>query len=272
MRKVNLENEVIESFEKEKSTLNQFSAVAQIKGLLGYDDTVDRTIMRKMTPLCTEVYAEKEVGKKLELENLEKTYGNKSISINDIRALALKYRMRFLPSTKFKSSLAPEVLSKIKAFSKEHGIELSEHNLTSKFFILGPQEVFSLDKGVERANVIPPIRRISFADDPAIFFKISEDRYVHLCTWGGDFSVVRAIKGFIMKNHRNFFMTLWFINSLFLFTLLSFIVDNIWYLSIISVVLGALAGVIWMVAKDGFFSNQVWRSEKKNEDRMYVFS
>lgn len=273
--KVNIEKEVEKRFEAGKSKLDEFAAVAQIKGLLAYDDTIDKVILRKMAPECTEVFAEQQFGKHLEMENLERKFGKKSVSKDEIQALATKYRLRFLPSARFKSAFSPEVLSDLKAFAKKHEIDLTNEGiLTSKFFILGPSEVFKLDKGVERAPLVKPIERISFQVDPALFYKTDDDRFVHIRTWGGDFSILRAIKGFIWNNHTNFFFTMFLLFAAVLAIGLSFtpIALSSLYFSLTVSVVSAIAALFTMFSFDGFFSNQVWDSARKNEERKFQFS
>lgn len=272
---VNLENEVVKSFDQKKSKLDEFAAVATVKGLLAYDDTVDRTILRKLAPKCTEVFAEHEMARSMEMENLEQQYGKKAISKDAIQALAMKYRLRFLPSPLFTAAFSPEVLSDLKVFAKKHNIDLThEGNLTSKFFIMGPAEVFSLSKGVERAPLIKPIERIRFQVDPALFYKESDDKFIHIRTWGGDFSIARAVKGFIWKNHANFFLTMLVAFMLVLGIGLSFtsLANNSLYYSLTVAVVSSVAALFTMFAYDGFFSNQTWDSAKKNEERKFQFN
>lgn len=268
--KVNLENEITDSFKQKKESMNAYSAVAEVKGLLGYEDVKDSRMLRLLAPNCEENFAQEQLGQKIILENLEEKFGMKAIDLEDIEKLCKNYRLRFLSSVLFIGAFTPKVLHSLKEFATKHEINLeSQGVLTSDFFIMAPEKMFKLEKGEVRRPLI------TLKDpDPSIFYKTKEDKYVHITTWGGDLNVSRRVKGFVWKNHTNFFLSATMVYLVALLAIGSLTTMGRFPLAtlILCLVLAPFAGVLTMFSWDGFLSSQTWNSPKKNVDRKYIFS
>ncbi len=98
--------------------------------------------------------------------------------IDDIKAICIRYRLRFLESSLFKGEIPQEAVSKIKQLEKDH-------NTTLKGFkILAPSKLFKLEN----------------YDDPLLFAPIGNGYYYLIHKWGNDMSVWRK---WLMYPFRN---------------------------------------------------------------------
>ena len=164
--------------------------LSSVKLLMDSDAAEDLRISRALGSYHSLARAEVMVGKKIELEKLDAGYGGNVFKIEDIKNLCIKYRLRFLKSQHFAGHLDIEVFAKLKEFSKETNTEITDGNLERKFYILAPDESFTL-----KANRLPRI-----SDDPAIFYKIDDSHYRLIHKWGADFTPLRYLKGLMWRN------------------------------------------------------------------------
>ncbi|MEQ8625315.1 MAG: hypothetical protein RJQ00_00240 [Vicingaceae bacterium] len=116
--------------------------------------------------------------------------------IEQIKALCLKYRLRFLDSKSFKGQIPTEAVLKIKALEKEYGISLEG------FKIVAPKQLFQLeDKD----------------SDPLLFLQLPNNKFYFIHKWGGELNRFRALLAWPMKKFMNMF---WFLLAFaFVFTL-----------------------------------------------------
>lgn len=170
--------------------------LSSVKLLMDSDAAEDLRISNALGSNHSLARAQVMVGKKIELENLDKGYGGNVFKIEDIKRLCIKYHLRFLKTQHFAGHLDIEVFAKLKEFAKETSIQITDGNLERKFYILAPDESFNLNS--ER------LPRVS--DDPAIFYKIDEDHYRLIHKWGADFTPMRYVKGLFWRNSR---LTYW---------------------------------------------------------------
>lgn len=107
----------------------------------------------------------------------------KIFSLDQIRSICIKYRLRFLDSTIFKGEIPAEAISKIKQLEKDLGIPLQNYK------IVAPKEMFRLqDKN----------------SDPILFLKLSDNLYYMIHKWGGDISTLRFLMAFPMRSIMHF--------------------------------------------------------------------
>lgn len=101
--------------------------------------------------------------------------------ISHIKKLCVDYRLRFLPSRYFKSSLPVEALQEIKRLEKEHKTQLQG------FKIMAPSKHFKLEN----------------ADDPILFAPIGNDYYYLIHKWGKDLHPLRKLVMWPLKCIEN---------------------------------------------------------------------
>lgn len=265
---VKQENSVI--VETEKSQLES-SALNEVKGLLEYEQVRDMSRIRKMSPHSNEVVAENIKGFILEMSKYEDEFKGDIIKLDAIKKTALKFGLRFLPSTLYLGSYDPTVLSAIEEFSKDCKVDLNEHNLTSKFFILAPSECFKLEKEEQeekRGSAVRSFFRniILQFEDPLLFYKVDDSHYKMIKKWGKDLTYARAIKAFFMKSYERMLCSLMVISAIPLFFLFNNIFttdmpNRITAVSILSAALCFILSGIVAMAFNGRYNEQVWSSK-----------
>ncbi|TRW22438.1 hypothetical protein FMM05_17890 [Flavobacterium zepuense] len=92
-------------------------------------------------------------------------------NVDQIRAICIDYRLRFLDSHYFKNPIPEEAISKINALQKEHGTTLGG------FKIMAPSKTFKLKN----------------YDDPLLFAPIGNDYFYLIHKWGTDLSAYRKL-------------------------------------------------------------------------------
>ncbi len=105
--------------------------------------------------------------------------------LDQIKAICIDYRLRFLDSKYFKGELPYEAVSKIKALEKRHKIEVKG------FKIIAPSKLFKLEN----------------ADDPLLFAPIGNGYYYLVHKWGNDLNPIRKWLMMPFKNFENLVFT-----------------------------------------------------------------
>lgn len=191
---MNLEKELksIKAIDSQRHT----DTVAEMKLILEGDVQEDLRIMRSLADNSTLIRQEESLGRMIQLENLEKEYGE-IYTIDQIRNLCMKYQLRFLSSRMFKGTLPMETISKLKAFAKSTNISIDEYTLSTMFYIIAPVESFSVQKVSQKSEMREK--------DPVLFYKIDDIHYRMIHKWGNDFSPVRRIKGWYWQSEDDNF-------------------------------------------------------------------
>jgi hypothetical protein len=181
----NITTELKTSKEKEVIEMNGDSAVKAVLLLEQGDSAEDLRIANALGSSNNIARAQTELGKKMELEKLDGKFAGNVFTVDQIKALAGKYNLRFLRSGLYCGNLDVVAIQKIKEFSRETGTAITDGALKYNFFILAPGKCFNL-KAIEKVKVDP---------DPAIFYKIDDDHYRLIHQWGNDFSIWNRIAG-----------------------------------------------------------------------------
>ena len=195
MLKVALKNELDKDRNVEKSKFDGNAAVQAVKLLMNEDGAEDLRILRGLGTQHSAIKANDALGARLDIEKLTNAYAGEIYTKAQIKALAIKYNLKFLNSTRYKGNLDVQVVAEIKKFAKSTNTNISDVILDRKFFILAPKENFMVDKKEE----IVVVDR-----DPIMFYKIDDNHFRFIHKWGNDFSPIRLISGFKHKNEGNF--------------------------------------------------------------------
>jgi hypothetical protein len=100
-------------------------------------------------------------------------------SIDEIRKICIKYRLRFLDSSLFKNELPYEAIMQIKELERTHGCSLQN------FKIMAPSELFQLS---------------DCDKDPLLFVQLDNGIYYLIHQWGKDISWYRKALVFPFRN------------------------------------------------------------------------
>lgn len=230
MRKVNLEDELVATSDSKKAQVNTILADAglnEVKGLLGYAELEDKRILQLIGSNSINKVIHDMQGAAIVLEKAENYYGSRVFTPDEIKELCMKYKLKFLPTSNFIGSFDVEVAAKIKEMqkkicdsrdadraerenctieqlrAKENYVpfKFDDHQLKNDFAIMAPPSMFNL-------SVRPKPEKIRQVRDwdPVLFFK-ADDKWAMVHKWGNDFSVARAIKGFVYRNESTMLFT-----------------------------------------------------------------
>lgn len=129
--------------------------------------------------LNNDIIQEKSIQKNIINSNSKNYYADIRIddisnvySYKDIETIAIKHRLRFLPTKYFKNQIPQEAIFKIKEIEKLNSIEIK------KFFILAPSSAFEL----EDCN-----------KDPLLFIPLKNNQFYLVHKWGSDLSWLKKL-------------------------------------------------------------------------------
>lgn len=152
--------------------------------------------------LSKEVEREQEIEKRLEgssekqFFNPEKFNQEHIYSLDQIRKVCIKYRLRFLDAKVFVGEIPKEAILKIKALEKEHG------QVLDGFKIIAPKKLFKLEEK---------------DSDPLLFLQLTDNKFYFIHKWGGELNRFRSLA---MTPMRSFMSMFWFLMGIaFLFSL-----------------------------------------------------
>lgn len=265
----------LEAVKAAEASIPEHQAIKDVKMLLAGEETEDARILRGIGAKSMFVQIEKDRGRQIELENLEKEYSGGVFTLDQIKILAVKYRLRFLSSSLFSSHIDIEITARIKELSKKANVNLDEWTLQTSFMILAPRECFTLEN---KKFIKTPTERGAFDMDPLMFYKINDDKYRLVHKWGNDFSILRRIEGYRWRNLNTYYVLNFFtllpviaIIGAIVFNPIFLISHPIWY-SLITLGVNALCTLAfnspvtdenWFDQEDGFFSENNWNSKEK---------
>ena len=107
--------------------------------------------------------------------------------INSIESIAVKYRLRFLPTKYFKNEIPDEAIFKIKAIEKVNNTTIEQ------FYIMSPSENFDL----EDVN-----------KDPLLFAPLSNGKYLLIHKWGTDLKWYKKVLASPLRSVESILITI----------------------------------------------------------------
>lgn len=107
--------------------------------------------------------------------------------IKHIEQICIEYRLRFLDSHRFKSSIPPEAISKLKHLQRKNNVEITD------FKIIAPARLFQLDEKDK---------------DPILFIPLGSDLYYLVHKWGKDLHPLRKVLVYPFRRFETLFKTL----------------------------------------------------------------
>jgi hypothetical protein len=265
--KISLEKELKKKVQEKKKEL-EFDPIKEVKLLLANDDAEDVKILRNLSRNSQFNRIERIQGEHMELEKIENDFHGEIYTIDQIKDLAIKYKLRFLSSQYYTGTYDVQVTAKIKDFARKVNVELTEYNLREKFSILAPEKMFTLtdEKYVTKKQL-----------DPLMFYRVDSEHYRLVHKWGDDFTILRYLTGFRWKSYWNYH----FFNTMLCLPIVATILTSIFgfYTEVPLVIvfvfmtlfLSNLASYLffgWNKSDDGdiiqsFFTPNNWNSTKK---------
>lgn len=219
--KANLVKELEKTLVQRKEADKQNEVLNEVKGLLEYDTLRDVHILRSIGAQSSLAQSEKERGRLLEIEKKEQFYSGKVFTKEQIVALGVKYRLKFLPSKYYTKYIPPSVIPEIKDMerhisnqmnidrAKKENCTLEEYLektgggikytiddncLKNNFYILAPANMFKTEKATAFSIK---------AKDPLMFYTDDNEHFRLVKKWGSDFTIFRMVLGWLTKSTFN---------------------------------------------------------------------
>jgi hypothetical protein len=185
--------------------------------------------------------------------NIEKEIDDENVfSINEIRNICIRYRLRFLDTAHFRSKYPYDAIAEINAFEKKHDTTIKS------FRIIAPSKAFDLE---------------NINKDPLLFAELTNNRFYLLHQWGKELKWYRKIFAWPLQNFRSMIITLLICCFIFAFSIPSsamhiFSFESEMYLRIwltIHTFIGTLGLILWAgISFDKSFSSMNWNSKYQN--------
>ena len=155
--KINLKNALI----RERSKLSE-NVVKSVINQLNNDFLQEVSIESQLSDYHSKNY----------ISDINITNSEDVFNIKEIEKIAIKHRLRFLPSKYFKNKIPKEAIFKIKKIEKFHAASIKQ------FYILAPSTAFDL----EDCN-----------KDPLLFIPLKNNNFLLVHKWGSDLSWFKKI-------------------------------------------------------------------------------
>jgi hypothetical protein len=172
--------------------------------------------------------------------DLSKLDSNNIYSIEQIKQICVKYRLRFLDSKAFIGEIPAEAIMKVKALEKKLG-----HPIDG-FKIVAPKKLFQLeDKD----------------SDPLLFLQLADNKFYFIHKWGGELNRFRALLAAPLRSFMSMFWTLLGVAFLFSLAIPTASIDVFIFLFVHSfiAICGIACMIIFMIREN--FSDSEWNSK-----------
>lgn len=184
--------------------------------------------------------------------DLAKLDADKIYNLEAIRKIAIRYRLRFLPTSYYKGEYPSEAIFALKQLENEH--QMKVENL----YIMAPKKKFVLG---------------DCDGDPLLFSKVGENQYYLIAKWGQDLHPIRRILLWAYQTPAHAFFT-----ALLATVLLTFMIPSEWMyfgnfkdvwavrgMVFIHILVGILSmGIFFTMMYFRNFSDREWNSKHFN--------
>jgi len=165
-QRVNIHSELKK--ERERIKENEELLLQSFHAVLKEEENKDASLLKRINANSSEEAAVNFIN--LQPQNI--------FTINEIKNICARYRLRFLETRHLRYPLPYEAFIRIKEFEKQQQVEIKQ------FSIMAPAEAFRLDRKT----------------DPLLFAHLGNNRYYLVHQWGNDLSRYRKMLMFPLRN------------------------------------------------------------------------
>lgn len=185
-------------------------------------------------------------------QNLFSVTNENIFTLSQIRNVCIRYRLRFLDSSCFRSEFPYEAILKIKELEKKSGIKIAS------FKIMAPSKSFDLE---------------NINKDPLLFAQLSDQTFILIHKWGNDLAWFHRLAAWPFQSFKTLLISLAVLCFAFSFSIPSSIMHvfnfqsevylRIWLA--IHTFIGMLGISLWLgITFDKSFSSMNWESKYYN--------
>ena len=173
--KINLKDELKKFQSKENSEILDL-----VNNQLLNDELMENNIKKNLNSCATSI------------ENIDLTEYNKNdvYDLKSIKSIAVKYRLRFLPTKYFKNEIPQEAIFKTKSLEKKNNTSIKN------FHILAPATSFDL----EDVN-----------KDPLLFAPLKNGKYLLIHQWGTDLAWYKKLSALPLRSLESILISIGFV-------------------------------------------------------------
>ncbi len=127
-------------------------------------------------------------------------------TLEQIKKICIRYRLRFLPTRLFKAEFPYEAIANINELERKLNRKIED------FKIIAPSKAFELE---------------NINKDPLLFAQLADGRYYLIHHWGKDLKWYRRILTWPLQNFTTYFITLWIFAATLAFAIPSSIMHQL---------------------------------------------
>lgn len=200
-----LERKLVESSEK---TVKQSESIVDEAKLLLSSNEAEELATLNSIGLNQEILFTQDVQRDLIIRNTSKDkLGKQVVHINEIKKLCLDYRLYMNKAREYMGTIPPDLGAELTRFCKDRGIAMPAHSDYSNFYIVAPPKMFKgylspigvVGRAMEIAEENQRERIRKKNEDPILVYKISDEYYAIVKSWGDDFTPLRRLYGFLTR-------------------------------------------------------------------------
>ncbi len=188
-QRLNIKEELIKERSRQQRLIND------VAGILNDSLEQDKDVLGRLKK------SDGSKSNELQVEDEKNIY-----SLEQIKKICIRYRLRFLPTRLFKAEFPYEAITKI------NELERSLNTKIDDFKIIAPSKAFDLE---------------NINKDPLLFAQLADGRYYLIHQWGADLKWYRKILTWPLQNFTTYFITLWFLAASLAFAIPSSVMQQL---------------------------------------------
>lgn len=187
--RLNIANELVKERSKQQRIMND------VTGILNDSLEKDKDVLKRLKQ------SGESSSNALQIIDEKKIY-----TLEQIKRICIRYRLRFLPTSLFKAAFPYEAISRINELEKKLNTKIED------FRIIAPSKAFELE---------------NINKDPLLFAQLADGRYYLIHHWGKDLKWYRKILTWPLQNFKTYFITLWILAGALAFGIPSSVMNQL---------------------------------------------
>jgi len=204
--------------EKQENFEKLTNSIEEVKLLMDKDAREDTTLISNAFPRSANQLTFNATEQNQSIKKLSETYGSGVYTTQQIKEICMNYRLRFLPSTAYKGIVPIDVIHSLKRMLQKEGLthlqSSSQMVYQGNIFVLAPASMFKIKSTKEKIQEqLAEARRLK-EQDPALFIKLGDNKFLFVKEWGNSFSLARRVLGFFTATQKRLnwlFFSAWLI-------------------------------------------------------------